>query len=312
MLIKESELKNSLSGLKILDEAIYISEEESKVHPVTIPVREMSRLGEGVAMVRFEDVDLLSEEYGISYAEAMSIIAEANDVELDKLVVAVSEDTIVEDPDIVYGLNNIVVSEMSSNDPIGILVESIVEDAYEKDDVELMESNLISLTELKDYDADSGLHGYIQAFGKHTRRLGLMKAGAGAAMVWYGGHKYRQATDKSDIVPLSQDEQNKADRFRNIGVAGLSLGTKGLKSAAMGQAAVSLDSLYLKYKNRPRNVISKAIVKLRKLYSKIMDKMNSAGDKGIKNKLKKFAGKILTTIDKLMFKMQKAANDLSK
>jgi hypothetical protein len=139
-----------------------------------------------------------------------------------------------------------------------------------------------------------------------------MKAGMGGAAAVYAGHKYKQATDNSDVVPLSPDEQKKANKYRNWGVAGLSVGASGLKSAAMGQAAVSLDSLYLKYKNRPRNVIAKAIVKLRKMYSKIMDKMNSAGDNGIKNKLKKFAGKILTTIDKLMFKMQKAANDLSK
>ena len=62
MLFTENDL-NYVNALDLLEEATYLSEDESIINPATIPVKEVKRLGYGV--VRFDDVDKLSEDYGI-------------------------------------------------------------------------------------------------------------------------------------------------------------------------------------------------------------------------------------------------------
>jgi hypothetical protein len=84
------------------------------------------------------------------------------------------------------------------------------------------------------------------------------------------------------------------------------------KSAVYTAAGVGLGTLlgkgYLWYRDKPRSVIAKRIAALRQTYSKFMIKAQKAPNEGIKNNLKRIAGKILSVIDKLMALLQRKAD----
>ena len=113
MLFTEQDLSIT-NAMDILNEATYLSEYESIINPQTIPVKEVSRLGYGV--VRFDDVDKLSESYGIDYIDAMYMIAESSDMNPEYLAVAVPEEEIIAYPEIVNELANIVIQPLSEYD----------------------------------------------------------------------------------------------------------------------------------------------------------------------------------------------------
>lgn len=115
MLFKESELTSAVNTRSIFDEAYdllseatYLTEDESFLSPVAVPVVENSRLG--MPVVNFTDVERLSEENGIDYGCAVMAIAESNG--LSDVCVAVTESDIILNPDLVYEMDNIVISEM--------------------------------------------------------------------------------------------------------------------------------------------------------------------------------------------------------
>lgn len=115
MLFKESELTSAVNTRSIFDEAynllseaVYLTEDESFLSPVAVPVVENTRLG--MPVVNFTDVERLSEENGIDYGCAVMAIAEANG--LSDVCVAVSESEIIMNPDLCSEMDNIVISEM--------------------------------------------------------------------------------------------------------------------------------------------------------------------------------------------------------
>lgn len=115
MLFKESELTSAINTRSIFDEAynllseaVYLTEDESFLSPVAVPVVENTRLG--MPVVNFTDVERLSEENGIDYGCAVMAIAESNGI--SDVCVAVTESDIILNPDLVYEMDNIVISEM--------------------------------------------------------------------------------------------------------------------------------------------------------------------------------------------------------
>ena len=151
MLIKESHI-NKTNVINQLNEAVYIDESESKVQPVTIPVREMSRLGEGVTMVRFADVERLAEDSQVSYMDAVAAIAEASEVDASKMTIAVDEATIIESPEVLDELANVVVAPISDNDVIYQFCEAVTDAYLESGDESVLEAVLDEgiLGDLKD------------------------------------------------------------------------------------------------------------------------------------------------------------------
>jgi hypothetical protein len=76
-----------------------------------------------------------------------------------------------------------------------------------------------------------------------------------------------------------------------------------------------MDKYYHKFRDRPKNVIAKAIAKLRSFHSKLLKAtepnssfMSRFKDPTMADKLKKAAHKVAATIDKLLLAMQRAAN----
>ena len=114
MLFTEAQL-NSANPMAVLDEAVYLDESESLINPATVPVREMRRLGEGVTMVRFDDIAALAESHGTNYIDAMVAVAEASGVNPELMAVAVDEAEIIANPNVVLELANVVVAPLSED-----------------------------------------------------------------------------------------------------------------------------------------------------------------------------------------------------
>ena len=115
----------------ILNESVYLNESESILSPVAIPVVENARIGANV--VAFADVERLAEDHGIDYIDAMAAVAEANQISVDHLAVSVPEWKIISTPEVVNELSNVIVSPISSQNPIYQLCEACVDLALEED-----------------------------------------------------------------------------------------------------------------------------------------------------------------------------------
>jgi len=137
MLITESQLNRSTTGFEnILDEAVYLNETESALSPVAVPVVENSRIG--AAVVNFADVERLAEENCMDYFEAVDAIAEANEIDVDSIAVAVDEARIIMDPEIVNECHNVVVRPISENSDAFIYVDMMLEAFENTGDVTFM------------------------------------------------------------------------------------------------------------------------------------------------------------------------------
>ena len=136
MLITESQLTRSASFQNILDEAVYLNEAESALSPVAVPVVENSRIG--AAIVNFSDVERLAEENCMDYFEAVDAIAEANEISVTDIAVAVDEARIIMDPEIVNECHNVVVRPISENSDAFIFVDMMLEAFENTGDVTFM------------------------------------------------------------------------------------------------------------------------------------------------------------------------------
>ena len=115
MLISESEL-NMYNADSILDEAVLLDESESITKLPAIPVVENSRLGGEV--VNLSDLDNIVEDYDCSYEDAFYNIAEQNELDPSNLMVAVEDYSIIETPELVDLVPNIVVKPISEDNAI--------------------------------------------------------------------------------------------------------------------------------------------------------------------------------------------------
>ena len=87
MLIKESELiKNTNDILSQLNEAVYLTQEESQIHASEVPVVVKEN---GTNLVDYEYINSISEQNGIGLFEALSTISQSNG--LDSLNISIDE-----------------------------------------------------------------------------------------------------------------------------------------------------------------------------------------------------------------------------
>jgi len=290
MLIKESQLQSRLDPMSMLAEATFLSEEESKVQPVTIPVREMSRLGEGVTMVRFADVERLAEDSQVSYMDAVAAIAEASEVDASKMTIAVDEADLIVDPSLLDEMTNIVVAPLSENSLAYKYVAECIDAWAGMDDTDEVDTMLeAALVE------DSDLEAFIEA--EEIKALPAPKE------------------DKNPPVAVDQPKEKgtfgkAADAVK--GAAGKAVQFAKDNPKALGGAALATAGLGLGYKilksadGKPKSWIGQKIAALRNIYAKWMKKAQNS-DASVAGRLKAAAGKLMAIIDKLMAKLQKAA-----
>ena len=130
MLLSESEL-NMYNADSILSESEYLDESESITKLQAIPVVENSRLDCGV--VSFTDIESIVEDYGCDYEDAFCAIAEQNEIDPNTLAVSVEDWKLIESPELVDLVPNIVVKPISENNIVyqfcDYAVSALAEDA---------------------------------------------------------------------------------------------------------------------------------------------------------------------------------------
>lgn len=138
MVFSESQLSYNFGSYNVLDEAfsimdeaVYLTEEESLLSPIAVPIVENSRIG--MPIVNFADVERISEERGISYNEAVYGIACAN--HLDELAVAVPDYKLIIDPDIIHEMENVVLTPLPENDIAAVFTETYLDAWFETGDI---------------------------------------------------------------------------------------------------------------------------------------------------------------------------------
>lgn len=293
MVFTESQLgTNNVFG--ILDDAIYLNENESIRRIQTIPIKENSTLDCNI--VDFSDIIGLCEDYGIDYEGAINLLAEVNSIPSCLIAVAIPEDILIESPELVDNLPQVVAIPMSSSDPIGDLVNHAAEACLEQGEESFDNLSNLILTEGRMTKIGAALMGGAIAARAATPYMysnlmsDVKKAGGkygGELGQWKVGSTFNRLANIENINHLSP-------HVRNLG---------------MGLIAVDqLSDLYRKYKDRPKSTIAKAIASLRNVYAKWMNKANSTNDKGIAATLKRGAAKVLQVIDKLLHAMQRATN----
>ena len=162
----------------ILNESVYLTEEESMLNVNTVPVIENNRLG--VFVVNFSDIESFSEDHDIDYIDSMQAIAEANDISMDELAVSVPEWKVIANPEIVNEMSNVVIAPPSYNDSVSLLIDAGIDMALEEDfsiieniDSILMETDLL----LEILDTEKGrqsfLHAFEKRYGKKTKNKKL-------------------------------------------------------------------------------------------------------------------------------------------
>ena len=165
MLLSESEL-NMYNADSILDEAVLLDESESVTKLPSIPVVENSRLGCG--MVSINDLCNLVEDYDCSFEDAFCSIAEENEIDTDSLAVVVEDYNLIEMPELVDIVPNIVVKPISEDNIVYQFVDACINEYYETGDEDWL-YNILD-------EAESVLHG---KSSKEYENGKIMKRGFG-------------------------------------------------------------------------------------------------------------------------------------
>ena len=298
MLFTEAQL-NSSNPMAILDEAVYLDESEALINPATVPVREMSRLGEGVTIVRFDDIAALAESHGANYIDAIAAVAEASGVDPELMAVAVDEADIIENPDIVLELSNVVVVPISSEDPVYQFCENCLNQYAETGDESFLEA---VLNEKFWSDPDDSFRGGL------TKKAVVNNIKAIPSDLKFGVKHSYDLVKKGKVGHALKSELKTPTAFKVSAaldsVAGLNAPARLLATAD------GVQTLFRSFKNRPRNFISRKIAALRQMYDRWLTRANTEKKHGTAGIFNTICANILTLIDKLLAVLQKGANKL--
>lgn len=112
MIVKNSDIAlNEASS--ILENAVYLTESEAAVKPITVPVIECSRLN--THLVNHKDIQRVAESYDYDPIEAVVKIAEANRVNYNDITVSIDEADLIMDPYIVYDYENYAIAPIAES-----------------------------------------------------------------------------------------------------------------------------------------------------------------------------------------------------
>ena len=147
MLITESQLGTGFgrSGMSLLENMSYLTEEESQYHAAMVPIVENTTIGANV--VALEDIMKFSESNGIEdLGYALSCVCEASHIEANTIAFSVQETSIIADQDIASLVSDImnegapiVAVPLSSYDPAYTLAEASIDYMLETGDQSLLE-----------------------------------------------------------------------------------------------------------------------------------------------------------------------------
>jgi len=133
-------MKDSSKVESILENALYLS--TPIITPKTVAVTENSAVQ--AMVVRFKDIEDLSEQYGCSYLDAMSAVVEANELDPNTFAVAVDEAEIIENPELMNELANVVINPISDYDPEYQFCEACFDAWLESGDESFLEEFILN------------------------------------------------------------------------------------------------------------------------------------------------------------------------
>ena len=177
MLIQESEL-NTYNSDAIIDEAVILDESESITKLPAIPVIENTRLSCG--LVYINDLDNIVEDYDCSYEDAFCAIAEQNELNPEDLAVVVEDYSIIETPELVDLIPNIVIKPISEDNIVYQAVNYCIDEYYDSGDEgyldcldEISDDLIIKAAgarykkakEMENYIYDKNNHKYLRSYG---------------------------------------------------------------------------------------------------------------------------------------------------
>lgn len=279
MLYSESDVKG-INGLDVLSEANYLS--DNIVTPITVPVVENSNLG--AAVVRFSDIESITESYGCDYLDAMVAVAEQNGIDPEYLAVAVDEARIIEEPELINELANIVINPQSENSLAYQFCEAMV-DSY----------------------AETGDEAYLEAIStdQYMDKMNQIYDN-------YDLHKddITKTTSKYKNSEQAKHDIDKLGRLAEIGKKNIKANSTRINPTVAKAAYNTLDRLKKEADNAPRTWLAHKVASLRGLYYKWLEKARTERDLRKAGIFKTIASKVLGVLDYLMSKLQKLTNKI--
>lgn len=281
MLFTESQL--GTNPLAILDEATYLTQEESLIKPQTVPIMESSRLG--VVRIPFYAIEGLAESQGLGLLEAASLVCQVDGIDPSTVVIEMAEEEAILNPTISEEVGCIVVSPIPTHDEVYQFCEACI-DAY----------------------AESGDEQYLSAI------LEEPNWGEGPLMGPIAGIKDRIWGIKHHMMTKNVGGRIKNVIIRNpVGAGGVINGVVpgiGVPLQLYGSAK-AVQKVYRKFKNRPRSVVAKKIASLRKLYEVWLHRAKIERDDKTAGLMKTIATNIMLLIDKLLELIQRGADKVA-
>ena len=293
MLFTESYL--GTNPFSILDEGVYLTENESCTQPHTLPIKENSRLG--INIINYSDIEKLSENYFINDISSLNLIIESNEIS-GPLVIAINEEDMILNPHLsnVFGMDNIVINPISTSDPIYTYCEAWCKEL----------ENDISLNERSYAQIAVDFAKQIPTISKQSWNLGKTPWGAykktgeefDKNIGDFEASPYVTEEDKNDLKSLKKWTQRTHAALHPV-----TLGT----AATVGIGGGILAYKKIKeYRNKPKSVIAKKIASLRSIYQKYMKSAQENPKKA--SIFKKICAKILQAIDTLLGYLQRKAD----
>ena len=299
----------------IINESVYLEEEESITPVQYIPVVENKRIGANV--VKFEDIDRITEEYSVSYLDAMEAVAEANEISMDELAVAVPEWRIIANPSIVNELANVVLTPANSNSDAYIFCEACVESLFEDDEEssQTYEDLLVEgkLTKKIAKKKKKKLEDKVNDTLVNTEKTKVpeQKAQPAPAPAPQSQQPKQVEAPKTKetkaVAVVTNNNQNKKQNDNSFAKTYpyIDFFAQDNKN---GLGGIDLSKIVQQADNQPKSWIAQKIASLRKLYQKWLKRANEEKDKNKIGKIKNVARVILNAIDKLMAKLQNATD----
>ena len=329
MLIRSNQLTLN-EATSILDSGVYLTEAEAALNPVAVPVLENQRLG--VCTVSYNDIQRVCEDYGCYSEDALYAIAEASNVDIDHIAVAIDESDIILDPSIVNEFPQYVVKPLSENSLAYILCETSLENFIDTEDpfyLNFLESfndekllyDLIVEDAVSDY-----YNNLLKQTGSNVRisEKDVQNQGIGAntgAKYDSDLHMYRsQVARLRKLLKKTKDKDSKErikgmisnvqDKIKNANKENNkvnnyfdSLKPGKTKTGKTGNPQVDKAIADAQKSNDP-GFISKKVAALRNFYKKFLDQANKEKDQNKISWYKNIARVILNVIDKLLAKIQ--------
>ena len=148
MIFSEQDLHITANAYDIINESAWI--DGGNINTLRfVPLVESSSIGGYI--VKFNDIEAFSEEYGIDYIDTMLAIAESHSIDPSYLAVAIDEYKIIQNPDLIYELANVITVPQSPNSPAYEFCEACIKGYMYTGDENFLEL----LTE--EYTTNSGI-----------------------------------------------------------------------------------------------------------------------------------------------------------